>query len=64
MKREGVVLSREQRVREELTELRLQGGAAVSLRGRGRWHQRTFQSERAAQAKARSCDSQRCVPER
>jgi len=64
MKREGVILSGEQKVREELTELSLQGGAGVSPRGGGRWHQRTFQSERAAQAKARSCDSQRCVPER
>lgn len=60
MKREGVVLSGERRVREELTELSLQGRAGgVGPRGGGRWHQRTFQSERAAQAKARSCDSQR-----
>lgn len=34
MKREGVVLSGEQRIRQELTELSLQGLAELSLQGK------------------------------
>lgn len=56
MLREGVILSGEQRIRKELTELSLQKEAELNPRGGNSWHQRILQSERAAQAKAQSCD--------
>lgn len=60
MLREGVILSGEQRIRKELTELSLQK-EEFNPRGGNSWHQRTLQSERVAQAKVQSCDDGECL---
>lgn len=52
MRREGIFLSEEQKVRKELTELSLQKQAELNPREEESWPQRTFQSESIAQAKA------------
>lgn len=61
MLREGVILSGEQRIRKEFSELSLQKEAELNPRGGNSWHQRILQSERAAQAKVQSCDDGECL---